>query len=393
MILKELVRFKAWPFFICLCFLSGLGVCIEPSVVLASPPNVVLSRATHFPTMAGSPVTLSPGKYFVEQVGTNELRLTADSDNQKFLIQAQTASHEQYELFSAMALTRPNKTDEILIELFLPGGVRLEARGSTQELPTPSSPQKKSQLPRVEKPPSPPPNAPEDAQVAVIIPDPEPPIPPQNPDIREPLASNPMVTQSSERIPYNAPNPDQPGLRIDARNADNQFPSIVTLSPNHVGQTGQKQPVFYWYLSKSTEFPLDVIIAEEGNLVPLLNIQLLPPLQSGINELPLKDYGLSLLPNVQYRWTVRILSPQASERSTASGVIQRIESSSGSSTSLEYSPQDYAEKGLWYDALTALNLLIQGNPNNDDLLAQRASLLKQVGLPEAAGFLQQTNTP
>ncbi|MGV7229986.1 MAG: DUF928 domain-containing protein, partial [Nitrospirales bacterium] len=73
--------------------------------------------------------------------------------------------------------------------------------------------------------------------------------------------------------------------------------------------------------------------------------------------------------------------------------IQRIHAPAGSSTSLVYSPEEYAQKGQWYDALTALQTLIQSNPGNTDLLTQRAALLEQVGLTEAAAFVQQVNTP
>jgi hypothetical protein len=323
--------------------------------------------------MDGNPVTLSPGKYLVEQAGPTELRVTTVSDKKEFLIQAEALSHEQYELFSPMALTRPSKNQEVLIDLYLPGGVRLEARGSSKELP--------------KLPPTP-----EEPEVA-IIPDPELPALPRTPHILDPPPSAPTMIQSPPLISYHAPSPDQPGLRIDGESPDTQYPSVYVLAPSHVGHTSQKHPVLYWYLSQSAQHPMDVMIAEEGHFDVLLDIRLLPPLQAGIHELRLKDYGISLLPKVPYQWTVRIMNPQASETLTASGVIQRINAPAGSSTSLLYSPEDYAQKGQWYDALTALTLHIQDNPENPELLAQRASLLEQVGLTEAAAFVQKAKTP
>ena len=125
----------------------------------------------------------------------------------------------------------------------------------------------------------------------------------------------------------------------------------------------------------------------------LLDIRLLPPLQAGIHELQLEDYGVNLLPGVSYRWTVQTMISQTAENLTASGAIQRTNAPAGSPTSLVSSPEGYAQKGLWYDALTALQTLIQDNPENTELLAQRASLLEQVELTEAAAFVQQVNTP
>ena len=90
-------------------------------------------------------MTLSSGKYLIEQAGPQELRVTAVEDKQEFLIQAQALTHEQYELFSPMALTRYSKNHEFLINLFLPGGVRLEAKGSSKELPKPISGQGRPQ--------------------------------------------------------------------------------------------------------------------------------------------------------------------------------------------------------------------------------------------------------
>ena len=341
-------------------------------------------------------MTLSPGKYLVEQAGPTELRLTAVADNKEFFIQAEALSHEQYELFSAMALTRPAKNQEFLIALYLPGGVRLEARGSSKELPKPTPVPELPSIPQTAELPAPPsePIPPyETPYVAAITPDPEPPTFPQPTPIPDPVPSTPTIIEKLPVITYQAPTPDQPGLRIDGISADEKFPSVFVLVPNHVGTTSQEHPVLYWYLSHDIQDPLDVMIAEEENLALLLDIRLLPPLQAGIHELRLEDYGVNLLPEVSYRWTVRTMISQTTEYLTASGAIQRINTPAGSSTSLVYSPEGYAQKGQWYDALTALQTLIQVNPGNTDLLTQRAALLEQVGLTEAAAFVQQAQIP
>ena len=380
----------------CLCVLSGLVFFSGTSILLADVPNVVINRAIHFPSIHGNPVTLSPGKYLVEQAGPTELRMTAVADKKEFLIQAQALTHEQYELFSAMALTRYSKNHEFLINLFLPGGVRLEARGSSKELPKPTPVPEPPKIPQTAELPAPPlETTPPDEgpAVAAIIPDREPPTLPQTTPIPELAPSAPTIIEKPPVISYQAPAPDQPGLRIDGESLDKQFPSVFVLAPNHVGQTSQERPVLYWYLSQSAQHPMDVMIAEEGHLDVLLDIRLLPPLQAGIHELRLEDYGVNLLPEVPYRWTVRLMNPQGSENPTASGAIQRINAPAGSSNSLLYSPESYAQQGQWYDALTALANLIQSKPGNSDLLAQRASLLQQVGLTQVAAFAQQANTP
>ena len=380
----------------CLFFLSGLVFFSRPPILLADPPNVVINRPIHFQTIKGNPVTLSPGKYLVEQAGPQELRVTAVANKQEFLIQAQTLTHEQYELFSAMALTRYSKNHDFLINLFLPGGVRLEAKGSSKEFPKPIPGQGPPPITPIVKTPGPPsaPSQPDYApEITTIIPDPEPPALPQGTPIPDRVPSASTIIEEPPAMNYQAPTPDQPGLRIDGESLNPQYPSVFVLAPNHVGNTSQEYPVLYWYLSQSTHHPMDVMIAEEGHLNALLDIRLLPPLQAGIHELRLKDYGITLLPEVPYRWTVRIMNPQGSDNPTASGAIQRIKAPAGSSSSLMYSPETYAQKGQWYDALTALQTLIQDNPGKTDLLVQRASLLEQVRLPEVATFVKPSTSP
>ena len=394
--LNSPLRFPSWPKVFGLIMVSVMLCWGIPHVLLAAAPNIVLNRAIHFPTVNGSPITLPPGKYLVEQAGPQELRVTAVADKEEFLIRAQALTHEQYELFSPMALTRYGKNHEFLMNLLLPGGIRLEATGNSKEFPKPIpgqgpppiAPVAALPIPLVDPVPSvePPP-------VPTIIPEPEPPALPQTTAVPDPPSPPPVIMEESPIMSYQAPAADQPGLRIDGISSDSQYPSIFVLAPNHVGHTSQEHPVLYWYLSQVTQHPLDVMIAEEGNLDVLLDIRLLPPLQAGIHELRLEDYGISLLPDVPYRWTVRMMASTVSESPTASGAIKRIQAPAGSTNLLVYSPEGYAQKGQWYDAMTALQTLIQDKPGNADLLSQRAALLKQVGLTEAAAFGQQSSTP
>ncbi|MDH5426562.1 MAG: DUF928 domain-containing protein [Nitrospirota bacterium] len=394
--LNHPLAFPSWPKIVSLILVSVVVCWSTPHALQAAAPNIVLNRAIHFPTVNGNPITLPPGKYLVEQAGPEELRVTAVADKQEFLIRAQALAHEQYELFSPMALTRYGKNHEFLMNLLLPGGIRLEATGSSKEFPKPTPGQGPPPIAPVAELPIPPvvPVLPvEPPPVAPIIPEPEPPALPQTVTIPDPPAPPAIIVEESPVIIYQAPAPDQPGLRIDGISSDSQYASVFALAPNHVGHTSQEHPVLYWYLSQATQHPLDVMIAEEGHLDVLLDIRLLPPLQAGIHELRLEDYGISLLPDVPYRWTVRMMASAISESPTASGAIKRIQAPAGSANSLIYSPEGYAQKGQWYDAISALQTLIQAKPGNTDLLTQQAALLEQVGLTEAAAFVQQANTP
>ncbi len=49
-------------------------------------------------------------------------------------------------------------------------------------------------------------------------------------------------------------------------------------------------------------------------------------------------------------------------------------------------PYLYAQAGVWYDALAAISELVEDAPCHIDLLQQRAALLEQIGLREAAAY-------
>ena len=73
----------------------------------------------------------------------------------------------------------------------------------------------------------------------------------------------------------------------------------------------------------------------------------------------------------------------------ASGSIQRIAPDAKLTAALaEAKGLDkaaaYAEGGIWYDALEALTNEIDAAPKDKDLRAQRAALLEQAGLKDAA---------
>ena len=112
------------------------------------------------------------------------------------------------------------------------------------------------------------------------------------------------------------------------------------------------------------------------------------PAQAGVQSLDLKDLGLALEPDVQYRWYISaIRNPDSpSQDIVAGGMIERCEFS----TCLVEMEVDLscdqpsvvrnAVRGFWYDAVSCLCDLIKTNPQDPSFRRMRASLLKQVGL-------------
>lgn len=367
----------------------GLLLCLvglTPALLLAAPPNVVLSRALHFPSSEDTSVTLGPGKYFIEQAGPSALRLTPEGDKPTITIRAQSLTHEQYELFSPMALTRPQKNEEVLIELLLPGGIRLEARGSTKAPPEPpkfavvSTP-----------PPSPLTQVPE---AAGIVPPPVPMSPPSTQEdtpaiLASPAGDSPAKTKSLDTfLPYQTPVVSAQGTRVVV---DEQEPGkdplyLSVLSPDHIGLTMFEQPALFWFIAQLTSQPVDVMIMDEGNSQIHLDVRMLPPIRPGIHKVDLKDYGIRLQLNTTYQWKIVLQGLNPGESHTTKGWIMRVSPSANVTTlanlpSINLTPTEpLLEAGLWYDAIWALSERLHTDPTDTLALTQRANLFEQVGL-------------
>jgi hypothetical protein len=204
------------------------------------------------------------------------------------------------------------------------------------------------------------------------------------------------TAQSTRSMPvYKPPLRGAPAGRIGGGTrgtTERESFSLQVLAPDHVGYTTKEQPCLYWYISKPTIYSVELTITERHAVKPLVEQIIKSPEKSGIQSLCLADYGVKLRSNVEYKWFVTIV-PDAEHRSRdimAGGILSFIdpqpplleklrEADSGSAPSI------YAEEGFWYDAVEALSKMIDASPRDENLRRQRASLLEQVGLAEAAG--------
>ena len=335
---------------------------------LASQPNIVLSQAIHFSTPEGQPVTVSPGKYFVEQVGARHLRFSAEDGSAVIDVQAQSFTHEQYELFSAMAMTRPGEDDRFYVDLLLPGGVRLEATGSTS--PPEGTPPAA---------PSPPQSLRESPSTSRML----------GPSVHNPRSNTPSIKPVWAYLP---PKDSNQKVRIDGVQPSKQkgMPDLFVLAPDHIGFTIFEQPTLYWSITQSTDEPIDMMMREEATLRIVFDVRLLPPHTAGIHPINLMDFDMRLTKNVSYQWIATLRLPKLTQKVTASGYILRIDPpeslshATGQHLMHPEAPKLYAQAGLWYDALGALFERIRSQPQNVSLLQQRSALLQQVGLTEVA---------
>ena len=178
-------------------------------------------------------------------------------------------------------------------------------------------------------------------------------------------------------------------------------PTLSALAPDHTGLTIQEQPSLFWYLSKLTSYPIELTIIDDRAIQPLLERRLSGSLQPGVQRVRLADYGMRLLVGVPYRWSVALVvdPDNRSKDIIAGGAIERIAPPAELPAKLAHAgktraPYTYAEAGLWYDALTAISALIDAAPNDRMLRQERASLLKQIGLPQIAELdMSPSRTP
>src|SRR2546428_6198484 len=167
--------------------------------------------------------------------------------------------------------------------------------------------------------------------------------------------------------------------------------SLLALVPDRVALTTQAQPSLFWSQSKPAKAKLELTLVEPKKAKPLLSLTTSQADNAGMHRVKLAKHNVELQPNVLYEWNVAIV-PDPENRSKdviAKGVIKRISSPGDLAKRLENlndveKAAMYAEAGIWYDALDAISNAIDAHPEDASLREQRASLLRQIGLPEAA---------
>ena len=208
----------------------------------------------------------------------------------------------------------------------------------------------------------------------------------------------PAEAQPHDTIIYEPPKRGAPGGREGAgtRGLRDALTLAVLAPKDHTGLTTQEQPVLYWYLSQETQHPVDIILTDRQSVKPLLETRLHPPLQPGIQLVRLADYNIRLAPGVAYKWSVSLItdSTQHSRDIVTAGTIERIDPPDALRSQLIHadkrtSARLYATDGLWYDTIATLSELIDAVPQDTQLRQQRATLLDQEGLTEAAAYDRQ----
>jgi uncharacterized protein DUF928 len=213
------------------------------------------------------------------------------------------------------------------------------------------------------------------------------------------VAEQAIMAQAGQAIEppmpiYTPPKKFSPRARVggELRGTEGTDPEIQAIVPDHVALTVKKTPALNWFLSKPTKYEIRFTLVDNRVIKPVHEGPIASPKEAGIYTIDLKQMGLILEPDVQYRWYVSaIRDPKSNAQDiVAGGVIERCEFSE----CLIENPPDLtcsqesvlfnAKNGFWYDAMSCLCSLIDAKPRDASLRRQRASLLRQVGLHKVA---------
>jgi hypothetical protein len=205
----------------------------------------------------------------------------------------------------------------------------------------------------------------------------------------------PSPTRASKKLLYKPPRESGniPARVSGGARGEGADTSLFALVPDRVALTTQAQPSLFWFQSKPAKAKFELTVVEPKKPKPLLSLTAPQADKPGIHRVKLARYKIELQPDVVYEWSVAIV-PDAENRSKdviAKGVFKRIRPPADLATRLARADDleraaIYAEAGIWYDAFEAISDAIDAHPDDASLRAQRASLLQQVGLSEAAAL-------
>jgi hypothetical protein len=176
-------------------------------------------------------------------------------------------------------------------------------------------------------------------------------------------------------------------------------PVICVLAPDRLALTTQEQPELFWYISQPTRRPIRLtLVDEDRKSKPTILRQELPgSAVSGVHRLTLADHDVHLRAGAEYRFSVELVIDRENQSENVVGqtLLKRIEPSAELVASIRKASSDehasiYAADGIWYDALAAISKQVDEDPA---MLADRASLLEQVGLKDVAAADREATKP
>jgi len=224
----------------------------------------------------------------------------------------------------------------------------------------------------------------------------EPPARAKPPSVRKVTASGAAATRPAttrpvrvRRIRYRPPRRGAPITReaSAARGAEDPLPNVMVLAPEHTGLTTRAQPTFAWHQDRSARTKLILTLTNEKTFDTLMALKLRKEASAGVHSLELADVGLALDANVDYKWSVGIITGRehASGDPYSAAHVMRV--AAPAELARRLSGADglqrvliLAEEGIWYDALGELCGLVRAFPGDGSLRELRTRFLRDAGV-------------
>lgn len=192
---------------------------------------------------------------------------------------------------------------------------------------------------------------------------------------------------------YSPPTRGAPKARVGgaSRGQNSQGLVLSAVSPDHLGLTAAAAPALYWFASGDLDAITEITIVDKVSLETVLETSLPAPVRKGFHSIELGQHNVQLALEREYQWFVAAIANPAQRSSdiVAGGEIMRIElddvlQSRLRSIGASERPLLQAGSGLWYDAVHTLSQLIAASPGRAEFWRWQVSLLRQVGLEDAA---------
>ena len=180
---------------------------------------------------------------------------------------------------------------------------------------------------------------------------------------------------------------------VGSRGCEQSVPiSLNLFVPNdHVGQTTQGHPSFFWYISGNPDVPMEFTLVEPNVPKPIYVAQIAAS-KAEVVKLSLPKHLPELKTGKDYRWSVSLIcNPvRRSNNIYARSWIERSQPSDNlshtlASTQTEYERAiAYAQAGFWYDALAEIANAQAVKPQDPAISTMRRALFDEVGLSQMA---------
>jgi len=207
------------------------------------------------------------------------------------------------------------------------------------------------------------------------------------------------ATKNSSEAPGVGLPPPTPYVRVNVGSADTRDvscgcirsdsagPTPLALAPDHVGLTTSASPSLFWHIDALPGEEVELVFAiTRDQTEPLAEIPLEIPSKIGIQRLRLAELNIELEPEIEYMWSISIVSDaeNPSSNPVSTRYIRRVSRPEALATG-SLDGENLAKAGLWYDALEAMSDDIDADPGDSRSRFLRSAMLRQAKLDPAVG--------